>query len=106
MWLLRTPDEAQPPASFRILPGNVKTVGRASGADFVIDATLVSRLHCRLTAGAAEIEVVDLESTNGTYVNGRRVTRGTLRSGDRLSLGDVEFLVARGSEPEPDASGD
>ena len=72
MWILKTADDADAPFLFRILPGSIKTIGRAPGADFIVDAALVSRLHCRLTAGATELEVVDLESTNGTYVNGER----------------------------------
>lgn len=93
MWVLRTAEEAESPFTFRILPGSIKTVGRAARADFVVDAALVSRLHCRLTAGAAELEVVDLESTNGTFVNGERTDRARLKAGDRLGVGRVELLV-------------
>jgi pSer/pThr/pTyr-binding forkhead associated (FHA) protein len=96
MWLLRTAEAAEPPFTFRILPGNIKTVGRAPRADFVVDAQMVSRLHCRLTAGAAELEVIDLDSTNGTFVNGVRVERGSLKDGDRLGIGRVELVVSRG----------
>lgn len=95
MWLLTTAGDATPPFTFRILPGNVKTVGRASRADFIIDAPLVSRLHCRLTAGATELEVVDLASTNGTYVNGERIERAVLKAGDKLGVGRVELTVER-----------
>ena len=99
--MLRTAEDAKQSFLFRITPGNVKTVGRAPRADFVVDAALVSRLHCRLAAGAAEIEATDLKSTNGTYVNGARVDRATLRDGDRLRVGAVELLVVKaGSELE------
>jgi pSer/pThr/pTyr-binding forkhead associated (FHA) protein len=97
MWMLRTPDNAKQPFIFRIVPGNVKTIGRAPRADFIVNASLVSRLHCRLAAGPGEIEAVDLESTNGTYVNGQRVTRGTLRDGDKLRIGAVELVVTKNS---------
>ena len=93
MWVLRTPDAAETPFTFRILPGSIKTVGRAPRADFIVDAALVSRLHCRLTAGASELEVVDLDSTNGTFVNGTRTTRAVLKEGDRLGVGRVELVV-------------
>jgi len=93
MWILRTADDAENPFTFRILPGSIKTIGRAARADFVVDAALVSRLHCRLTAGAAELEVVDLESTNGTFVNGERTGRTRLKQGDRLGVGRVDLLV-------------
>jgi pSer/pThr/pTyr-binding forkhead associated (FHA) protein len=98
MWVLRTAEKAEFPFAFRILPGNIKTVGRAARADFIVDAPLVSRLHCRLTAGAAELEVVDLESTNGTFVNGERVERALLKRGDRLGVGRVELMVSHSAE--------
>ena len=95
MWVLRTADGAEFPFTFRILPGSIKTVGRATRADFIMDAPLVSRVHCRLTAGAAELEVRDLESTNGTFVNGERVERALLKGGDRLGVGRVELTVEK-----------
>ena len=95
MWLLKTADDADPAFTFRILPGNIKTVGRSSGAEFTVDAALVSRLHCRLTAGASELQVHDLDSTNGTFVNGKRVTDAILKDGDRLGVGRVEFVISR-----------
>ena len=93
MWILQSTD-----ATFRLTPGAIKTVGRAPRADFILDVALVSRLHCRLTAGAAELEVVDLESTNGTFVNGARVERAVLKSGDRLSVGKIEFVVSKAAK--------
>ena len=91
MWIIETAERRGGPFTFRILPGSIKTVGRAARADFIVDAALVSRVHCRLTAGATELEVVDLDSTNGTFVNGERATRATLKSGDRLGVGRVEL---------------
>ena len=96
MWVLNTADDAESPFRFRILPGSVKTIGRSTGADFIVEAPLVSRVHCRLTAGASELEVTDLDSTNGTFVNGERVVqRRTLKTGDRLGVGRVELLIQR-----------
>jgi len=95
MWLLKTSEDAEAPFTFRILPGNIKTMGRSPGAEFVVDAAMVSRLHCRLTAGATELEVIDLESTNGTFVNGQRVTQATLKEGDTLGVGRVDLVVTR-----------
>jgi ABC transport system ATP-binding/permease protein len=95
MWLLKTSGDADPAFSFRILPGNIKTIGRSAGAEFMVDAALVSRVHCRLTAGATELQVIDLDSTNGTFVNGKRVDEATLKEGDRLGVGRVELVVSR-----------
>ena len=99
MWSLRIVTEGQPEKTFRILPGNERTIGRATGADFIIDAALVSRVHCRVSALAdGELEIRDLESTNGTYVNGERIETARLASGDRLQVGRVEFVALRDSD--------
>ena len=97
MWILQTSDPGRPgPVTFRILPGSVKTIGRATRADFVLDAALVSRFHCRLSAAPdGTLEVEDLHSTNGTWVNDRRVGRRALAEGDRLRVGRVELVVGR-----------
>ena len=95
MWVLKSAEDSEAPLTFRILPGSIKTVGRSPGAEFIVDATMVSRLHCRLTAGATELQVDDLESTNGTFVNGNRVARASLKVGDRLGVGRVVLVVTR-----------
>jgi pSer/pThr/pTyr-binding forkhead associated (FHA) protein len=95
MWVLKSSNEVDDPFTFRILPGNIKTMGRSPGAEFMVDAAMVSRLHCRLTAGATELQVMDLESTNGTFVNGERVTQASLKAGDRLGVGRVELVITR-----------
>ena len=94
MWILRS-SQPHPPLTFRLRAGTIKTVGRATRADFIVDAALVSRLHCRITAEAENLEVVDLSSTNGTYVNGKRVEHAKLRNGDRLRVGRVELKVQK-----------
>ena len=94
MWVLRASDAEAP--VFRMRPGAVKTIGRARGADFVLDVPLVSRVHCRLTADDDGIDVEDLKSTNGTFVNGTRLSpRARLRPGDRLRVGRMEMVVDR-----------
>ncbi len=90
MWILQGSE-----TTFRLGSGSIKTVGRAPRADFVVDAALVSRVHCRLTATDDRLEVVDLKSTNGTFVNGKRVQKAHLSAGDRLRVGRVELTVAR-----------
>ena len=94
MWMLRTLTDDIPEKIFRILPGGIRTVGRATGADFIVDAALVSRVHCRLTAlDDGGLEVRDLESTNGTFVNGQRIDTARLSHGDLLQVGRVEMMV-------------
>lgn len=92
-------DAGRPEKTFRLLPGSMRTVGRATGADFIVDAPLVSRVHCRLTvAPDGSLEVRDLESTNGTFVNGHRIETARLQSGDRLGVGRMELVVLRDQE--------
>ena len=101
MWTLRTVTEAIPERTFRILPGGVRTIGRATGADFILDEALVSRVHCRLRAlPDGQLEVRDLDSTNGTYVNGARIGCTVLASGDRLQVGRVELVAQHDTEEE------
>lgn len=99
MWILRSlqPDPDAGAFTFRLTPGAVKTLGRATRSDFVVDVPLVSRFHCRLTVSPeGALDVQDLGSTNGTFVNDSRVERVALHQGDRLRVGRVEFSVERG----------
>jgi pSer/pThr/pTyr-binding forkhead associated (FHA) protein len=99
MWILRTLNDGEPEKTFRILAGGIRTIGRATGADFIVDAPLVSRVHCRLTSlPNGELEVRDLNSTNGTFVNGERVENAVLESGDRLQVGRVELVALRDAD--------
>ena len=97
-WVLESTD---PPLVLRLPLNTVQTIGRTARADFIVDAALVSRIHCRLTADASDQLVVeDLESTNGTAVNGTRVDRAVLRTGDTLTVGRVEFTISPAIEGE------
>ena len=99
MWILRTISDGEPEKTFRVLPGGIKTIGRATGADFIVDAALVSRVHCRVTALASGgLEVRDLDSTNGTFVNDERVKTAHLEPGDLLRVGGVELVALRDAE--------
>ena len=94
MWTLQSIDPADADLVFRLLPGSLKTIGRAPGVDFVVDAALVSRVHCRLTlSDANELLLEDLGSTNGTFVNGKKVAKAVLNDGDKVTVGRVEFVV-------------
>jgi pSer/pThr/pTyr-binding forkhead associated (FHA) protein len=96
MWILETNDSAAGQLTFRLPAGSVKTIGRSTGAEFIVDAALVSRLHCQLTATKDSLQVKDLDSTNGTFVNGQRVTTAELKDGDKLAVGRVELMVSKG----------
>lgn len=68
-------------------------IGRGAKNDIIIDDNDVSREHCLLVYNADAYEVQDLNSTNGTFVNGQRVTSGRpLRSGQFIELGEMVTL--------------
>ncbi len=104
MWIIDTePGAGLGGLTFRVLPGTPRTLGRAPAADFVVDGPMVSRLHCVLRVdNTGVLEVEDLGSTNGTFVNERRVTRSVLVAGDCLRVGRVEMRVRR---PEDSPAG-
>ena len=95
MWILESSAGSEEKLTFRVPAGSVKTIGRATGAEFIVDAPLVSRLHCQITATATSLQVKDLDSTNGTFVNGTRVQTAQLREGDTLSVGRVDLIVSK-----------
>ena len=95
MWTLESSDTSADRVTIRLPPGSVKSIGRSPDAEFIVDAALVSRLHCEFTATADTLQVKDLGSTNGTFVNGERVTAADLREGDRISVGRLDLIVSR-----------
>jgi|SRR3954447_6558879 pSer/pThr/pTyr-binding forkhead associated (FHA) protein len=93
MWILDSNGSVPDGATFRLPSGSIKTIGRSTGAEFILDAPMVSRLHCQLSATTEGIEVKDLDSTNGTFVNGARIASATLRAGDVLKVGRVDLTI-------------
>jgi hypothetical protein len=73
------------------------SVGRAGGCAVVLDDdTFVSQVHARLYRRGRETYVEDLGSTNGTFVNGERITEVTrLRRGDRVQFGNTVAEITR-----------
>jgi Ca-activated chloride channel family protein len=68
------------------------TIGRVTGNDVVLSSGNISKRHARLVVRDGKIIVVDLKTTNGTFVNGRRVVSPiVLQQGDRVQVGDFEL---------------
>ena len=79
-------------------------VGRHPDADYSLPLTFISRYHCRFTMADQRVLVQDLESHNGTFVNGRRVTMPTaLAHGDEVGLGPLIFRVLLTSQTQETA---
>jgi pSer/pThr/pTyr-binding forkhead associated (FHA) protein len=68
-------------------------IGRSAGCDVVLTDDTVSRCHARLIPRDGFWVLHDLASTNGSYLNGDRVSRCQLRPGDRLALGQASLRV-------------
>lgn len=78
-------------ASFRLGPG-VRVIGRAAGADVPLDDAKVSRRHATVAVRDGTVLLADAGSTNGTWLNQRRLTEPReLCDGDRLRVGQVEL---------------
>jgi pSer/pThr/pTyr-binding forkhead associated (FHA) protein len=75
-------------------------IGRSGENEVRLDDQLSSRRHARIECWVGEWVVVDLDSTNGTYLNGRPINRERLRDGDRIRIGDthLEFRSGVGSD--------
>jgi hypothetical protein len=108
--MVYTPDRATPPPSDfmsqprgrgyithdgkrTMLAGERMTIGRSRDCEMVIDDPNVSRRHAELRKTIEGWMIVDLGSTNGVKVNGRRVQEEVLRPGDKITLGliDLDF---------------
>lgn len=63
------------------------TLGRVAACDVVIDDTKASRRHATLHVDGAVVEIEDLDSSNGTLLNGKTVKRRVLREGDVIQIG-------------------
>lgn len=75
------------------LPGAQVTVGR-SGTDITVDDPEVSRNHCLIKVFGDRIVIMDLESTNGTYVGSKRVMTANLGVSEQFSIGNTVFELA------------
>lgn len=79
-----------------VLSTRTLTVGRDAGNDLVLAEPEISRHHARLDTDGGRWLVIDLESTNGTWVNGTRIRRAVIADGDELAFGPVQFTIAAG----------
>jgi hypothetical protein len=76
------------------------TIGRLPDNTIVIDNTAVSSRHVRIAREGPQFVVEDLESTNGTFVNGEKVTKRALRHGDTILVGKHKIFFDRMNEAE------
>ena len=82
------------------LDGTHVTIGRSRECDIQLPDPNVSRRHAEVRQEGAAYWAIDLGSTNGMEVNGRRQKRAKLRQGDRITLGSTELVFRRETEAE------
>ena len=82
------------------LRGETVTVGRARDNNLVIKDISASRYHFKLEFGEGGWQVVDLGSQNGTYVNGRRVRKASLKMGDVVTVGSTKISIEKKTPSE------
>jgi len=81
------------------------TIGRLEDNAFQIAEPSVSSHHCELTRRGADLLVKDLNSTNGTFINGEKVAEAVLKPGQILRLGQVEMRLESGAAAAASAPG-
>jgi pSer/pThr/pTyr-binding forkhead associated (FHA) protein len=96
------------------LPSSVTVIGRRGDCDLCVPLSSVSRRHCQLSLESNTLKVRDLDSRNGTLLNGKLIDEATVGAGDLVEVGPLKFVFQIDGKPEnvelpklttPDASG-
>jgi len=83
------------------LPSSVTTIGRRHDCDLRIPLPTVSRRHCELSQNGDTLEIIDLDSKGGTFVNDERVNGQTVvKAGDTIRIGPLTFVCRIDGKPE------
>ncbi len=75
-------------------------IGRRHDCDLCIPLTVVSKKHCQLNLNKEAVKIRDLDSRNGTFLNGKRIDETTVKAGDYIRIGPLTFLLQIDGEPE------
>lgn len=90
---------------FPLEMGTEIVIGRSSDLDMVLVEDMVSRRHARITAFNGELMIEDFGSTNGSFVNGERITKAKLKEGDRILIGTNIIKLVHRDSAEREAAG-
>ena len=80
------------------------TLGRAKECEICLGVAHLSRKHARLRPLAQGIEIEDLNSSNGTFLNGKRVSKGIAKAGDEIRFDTLSFRVCNAQKAPEDGS--
>jgi predicted component of type VI protein secretion system len=82
------------------VPAPNAVIGRTTEADIQIPVSDVSRRHCQIAVNKNMVTIKDLGSSNGTFVNDKKVSEVVLKAGDRLKVGPFTFVVQIDGQPK------
>ena len=96
------------PKAFLIIGGSkvfplekpVTRIGRAFENDLMLEYPQISRKHAELRFGLGNYEIIDMESTGGTFVNGKRIDRQILQKGDVITLVNIHLVFGQDDIPD------
>lgn len=89
----------------KLTPSRELNIGRSEESDVFLGEKKISRRHCQIFVESDKVRIVDLESTNGTFVNNKKISEMELRSGDKVKVGSsvievkVQSKSKTGEEP-------
>src|SRR5438046_741272 len=107
---------AKVPLTFRIFKGDqllreerlslsVIKLGKVPSAHLKLDDETVSRMHAIIEVnGPGDVSIIDLGSTKGTFVNGQKVNKAKLQSGDTIVVGETRIELAIGASEDEDVT--
>ncbi|MFZ2656497.1 MAG: FHA domain-containing protein [Victivallales bacterium] len=90
------------PHTWFALESDLISIGRAESSDIVLQSSKVSRNHCHISRNNNSWLMVDDDSRNGLFVNGRKMKKRFLCEGDivRIGTGSVELIYIRNRKPD------
>jgi len=90
-WMLKAKNTALANKTFALEDSQV--IGRANDCDICLNVVHLSRNHARITVRGGELELEDLNSSNGTYVNGVKIQTASVKAGDEITFDTLKFTV-------------
>ena len=82
------------------MPSSVTVIGRRTTCDLCIPLMSVSKRHCQLSHHSGRLKIRDLDSRNGTIINGNRIGEAEIKPGDAVKIGPLAFVFQINGKPE------